>query len=466
MDRTHARTGDDWLLEFAIKTHRRTQPEMNQWLDNHTVHFAQPFRYPAQLYPMTGDRRFIEKSKLLYDGFMATWGQMPRGAHAADEHIRMGKIDPGQAIETCTLSELNKSHYIMGRITGETLYADRVEDITFNHLPASHAPDHKSLRYLTACNMPQSVPKMDFHNGGNHPVFAADAHRCCQHNTAMGWPRFTRNLWQATPDNGLAAWIYAPCEVEAKVGEGAVARIVCETTYPFGDTVTLRFENERPVAFPLYPRVPGWCDALSLDVAGKERSIEGQAGKLLRIAREWKSGDLVQLKFGMEVGATVWPRNGAVTIDRGPLSYSVRIKQKWETMPNSNAKWPRWKVTPLSPWNYGLRIDPRRAAEAIEVVERDTPLAEQPWSEPNAPIVLRVEAERIPEWQTRVRNTVDSVREGPVRSEAPAKVIELIPMGCAHLRIAVLPIISDRPDARRWEEIPNPDEFMLERLTQ
>jgi hypothetical protein len=457
-------TGDEWLLDLAIKVYHKTQPAMNQWLDNHTVHFSQRFRYPAQMYPITSDERYLRKTELFYDGFANTWGQMPRGAHAADERIRMGKIDARQAIETCSISELNKSHYILGRITGDTLYADRVEDMTFNHLPASHAPDHKSLRYLSACNMVYSTPRMDFKNGGANPVFAADLHRCCQHNTAMGWPRFVRNLWQATPDKGLLAWLYSPNTVRAKVGDsGTPVTIRSETTYPFGNTVAMTMLMEKAVDFPLYLRVPGWCREVEVVVAGERRRIVEQSGKLIKIARKWKSGDRVEISFGMDISSTTWPRTGAVTIDRGPLSYSVRIKELWEKTPGPMKEWPRWTVKPGSPWNYGLAVDPRNPANAVEVKVIDK-LADQPWSEENAPIVLRVPARRILAWKASIKNTVDAVREGPVKSDEALETIEMIPMGCGRLRMSVLPIVNDDKDARYWKDIPNPDVFMLDRL--
>ena len=37
----------------------------------------------------------------------------------------------------------------------------------------------------------------------------------------------------ATAGNGLAAVLYAPCEVKAKVGDGTEVKITEETTYPF-----------------------------------------------------------------------------------------------------------------------------------------------------------------------------------------------------------------------------------------
>jgi len=387
------RTGEQWLLELAVKVYHRTLPPMNQWLDDHTVHFAQRFRYPAQMFPLTGDPRYLHTTELFYDSFRSAFGQMPRGVYAADERIRTGKIDPRQAIETCALVELNKSHYILGRITGSTVYADRVEDITFNHLPASHAPDHRSLRYLTACNM---------------------AHRCCQHNTAMGWPRFVRNLWQATPDGGLLAWLYSPNTVATEVGKPcADVRIVCRTDYPFDQKIGMSLQTDKPVAFPLYLRIPGWCRRVNVRVGGVggiSRQITDQPGRLIKIVRTWQDGDEVELRLAMTVSATQWPRTGAVTIDRGPLSYSVRIKERWQREPGPLDDWPRWSVWPESPWNYGLAIDPEKPGEAIQV-EVAGRLADQPWCEPDAPVVLRVPARRIPGWEASIQHTVDAVRE-------------------------------------------------------
>jgi hypothetical protein len=462
------RTGDAWLPELAVKVHHKTQPPMNQWLDNHTVHFSQRFRYPAQMFPITGDPRYLRETEHFYDAFQAAWGQMPRGAHAADERIRMGKIDPRQAIETCSLCELNLSHYVLGRITGETKYADRVEDISFNHLPASHRPDHRSIRYLTACNMPHSIAGLDYYNGGEQPLFCADTHRCCQHNTAMGWPRLVRNLWQATPDHGLAAWIYAPNTVTAKVGEaGATVVIRATTGYPFREELDLDVSVDKPTAFPLYLRIPGWCHDMKITLGDESTRISNKAGKLAKIVRTWKSGDRVSIRYAMELSTTTWPRNGAVTIDRGPLSYSIRIKPRWEKLAGGKdpENWPRWAARADSPWNYGLAIDSAHPSRDITVFGTG-PVPDQPWSESAAPVVLKVPARRIPEWTASVRNTVDAVREGPVRSDSPVEIIEMIPLGCAHLRMSVLPVVSERVDARFWNDIPDPGTFMLDRLTQ
>jgi hypothetical protein len=135
------------------------------------------------------------------------------------------------------------------------------------------------------------------------------------------------------------------------------------------------------------------------------------------------------------------------------LSYSVRIKERWEG--NEKAKWPRWTIRHDSPWNYGLAIDPDDPGADIRVTTTDE-IAPQPWQESTAPVVLHVPARRIADWKASVDHTVDPVRRGPVRSDEPLETIEMIPLGCAHLRMSVLPLITDRRDARPWSEIRDP----------
>jgi hypothetical protein len=301
---------------------------------------------------------------------------------------------------------------------------------------------------------------MDFRNKALQPVFAADLHRCCQHNSASGWPWFVANLWQATPDNGLIAWLYAPNEVAAQVGEkGTMVKINTATQYPFNDVVSFSLSMKSADEFPLYFRIPGWCKEAQMTTGGQTFTFKEQAGKLIKIKRTWKDGDHVAIRFMMDVTITQWPRNGAVSVDRGPLTYSVKIKQEWKAESGGTPQWPRWSVVPASPWNYGLAIVPDSFQNAVKV-DVSTAIATQPWSAPDAPVVLHVPAKKIPGWDASISHTVDALRESPVRSDAPLEMIEMIPMGCAHIRLTVLPLISNRKDARYWNDIPDPEKYM------
>ncbi len=72
---------------------------------------------------------------------------------------------------------------------------------------------------------------------------------------------------QSTPlHNGLAAVIYAPSTVTAKVADGAEVTIKADTRYPFEDQIRFTVNLDKPETFPLYLRIPGWCDAPTVSV--------------------------------------------------------------------------------------------------------------------------------------------------------------------------------------------------------
>ena len=446
------RTGDGWLLELASRIVPHTMQATDEWLEHHVVNFVQRFRYLAGYYPQSGQRWHLDSAEYWYRQHLLTWGQMPRGVFAADERIRSNCTDPRQAFETCAMVEAAKSFYLLGRITGLTRYADRCEDMLFNHFPAAQTPDLKGLHYLTAPNMPclDDGEHHEFRNQGKQLSYSPhECYHCCQHNHGMGWPWYAANLWQASADEGLVAWSYAASRVTARVGAaGAAIAIEADTSYPFEGAVRLALQcNGPPVEFPLYLRVPGWCNGFGATVNGTAVHATPTPGQYVRIERSWSDGDAVRVELPMRVGLSQWPRNGAVTVDRGPLSYSVRIEEDWQRCGGTD-EWPEWEVMPTTPWNYGLVIDRNRPEESLVAVASGR-VAAQPWTVDDAPIEIRARARRIPGW--RLENaTVQELRPSPIRSPEPDEEIRLIPMGCARLRMSCLPTIEDGPDAADW----------------
>jgi hypothetical protein len=59
----------------------------------------------------------------------------------------------------------------------------------------------------------------------------------------------------------------------------------------------------------------------------------------------------------------------------------------------------------------------------------------------NAPVILKASAKRIPSWEAEGK-MVGKVPSSPVNSDLPIEEINLIPMGCARLRISVFPIVA------------------------
>jgi DUF1680 family protein len=443
-------TGERWLLDLATRFFQRIKPPEGEWLDGHVVHFTQRFRYPGNYYVQSRARWHLEASEYWYNQHMSTWGQQPRGIFGADERITPGRVDPRQAFETCAMVEFAKSFYILGRTTGDALYADRCEDVMLNHFPPSQTPDLKALHYLTASNQPQLDASGDheYRNKGRQICYSPHIYRCCQHNVAMGWPWYAQNLWQATADDGLAAWLYAAGEVTARAGQaGSEVTIRSETDYPFDGRVQMSVESGGPAAFPLYLRVPGWCRGFQVAVNGRPVEAEPAPGTYVRIERTWSAGDTIAVEMPMEVALTEWPRTGSVTVDRGPLSYSLRIAERWQRCGGTD-EWPEWEVFPASPWNYGLVVDREDPGRTIEVVQKKA-VADQPWTVDAAPIEIRARGRRIPNWGLE-NETVAELQMSPVASDQPEETIAMIPLGCARLRIACIPVIGEGAEAQEW----------------
>jgi hypothetical protein len=407
-------TGDFWLLDLATRFYKHIKPATDEWLDHHVVHFTQRFRYPGNYYIQSKDALHLAASEYWYTQHLNTWGQQPRGIFGADENIRSNCTDPRQGFETCGMVEFMKSFYILGRITGDAKYADRCEDIALNHFPVSQMPNLKGLHYLTASNQPQldASGNHEYYNKGRMICYSPHIYRCCQHNIAMGWPLYVQNLWQATSDNGLAAWLYAPSEVTAKVGK-----------------------EGREVEF-------------HVKVNGELLDLEVIPVTYVCIERVWSANDTVIIDMPMTISLTQWPRNGSVTVDRGPLSYSLKIEERWRRCGGTD-KWPEWEVLPITPWNYGLVINRDNPHKSLEVVKKNI-VANQPWTIKDAPIEIKARGKRIPKWELE-NETVAELQQSPVKTDQPEEQITLVPMGCARLRISCLPTIDESPSARNWE---------------
>ncbi len=449
------RTGESNLLDLSRKIYQRTadweshilSPERDKkWEVSsfyHGVNITMGFRYPGVFYQQAKDRKYLDLVEKNYQLIMDEYGQQPGGMFGADENIRPGYDDPRQGAETCSMVEFMHSHEALLKITGETIHADRCEEIAFNSLPATMTPDLRGLHYLTAPNLIScdSSGDHDFQNKGTLVSYDPGSYRCCQHNVAFGWPYFAEHLWLATADNGLAAALYAPSEVKAKVADGVFVEISEDTVYPFGDLVDFTVWTETDVHFPLYLRIPGWASTASIFINGNEVPAWSRPGAYAVIRRRWRNGDQVRLAFAPKIVVQAWEKVGnSVSVRRGPLWFALKIGEKWQRYGGTD-EWPATEILPTTPWNYGLVLDPAQPEGSVILAARKAP-SYQPFEPDAAPIILKAQARRIPDWKAEGK-MVGKVPPGPVRSTEPITEITLIPMGCARLRISSFPLIAE-----------------------
>ncbi len=453
------RTGDAFLLELSHKVHRNTARWDEGVTNWHNVNMSQAFGGSATYYQQTKDPGHLYAAELNWQKIRDMYGRVPGGMFGGDENCREGYTGPRQAVETCGMVEMMLSHETLLRITGNPVWADRCEDVAFNSLPASATADMKALRYLTSPNMVLSDrhdKSPGLQNGGAMLLMNPHSHRCCQHNMGHGWPYYAQNLWLATPGNGLAAVMYGACELSAKVGGGTEVTIAENTNYPFDELVEFVVTAPKPVEFPLYLRVPGWCAKPELTINGETVGINERPPAYIVIDRVWTDNDTVSLSLPMEVSLRKWKKNlNSVSVDRGPLTYSLKIGEKY-VRHGGTGEWPAWEIHPTTAWNYGLELKGDDPAAGIDVVGKDWPSTDMPFVADDAPVVLRARGRKIPEWRLDSRfGLVGELQQSPVFSREPVETVMLIPMGAARLRVSSFPVVSDEPGAFKWKPPPS-----------
>jgi uncharacterized protein len=437
---SHSFKWTEYFLDFPYPT-ERLQQGLQHGHPTHVVNIAMATKYPGLWWQQSGADRFRQA---VYQGLASLdehHGQVG-GRFAGDEHLSGRR--PTQGTELCAVVEYMFSLEHLVRILGDPAFADRLELLAYNGNPGACTPNYWAHQYDQQANqvlVSKAKRKWSTNDDTSNLYGLEPNFGCCTANLHQGWPKFVAHLWMATPDHGLAAVAYGPSTVRARVATGVEATIVEETDYPFDGRIRFVVKLPEAAQFPLQFRVPAWAAGASLKAAGQR--FEAKAGTFAMVNRTWKPGDVVELDLPMKLRAERRYRD-AVAIYRGPLVFSLKIGESWQPLKTHHEKLPviDWEITPVTPWNYGLILDPLRPEKSIKVTTRK--VGAVPFAQETAPVLLQVKGRALPEW-TLADHSAGETPASPARAAGPDTALELVPYGTTRLRITEFPVIDAGP---------------------
>ncbi len=114
---------------------------------------------------------------------------------------------------------------------------------------------------------------------------------------------------------------------------------------------------------------------------------------------------------------------------------------KWQAAADP-AHWPSFEIYPATMWNFGLLLTKKPLEDQFEVVKREWPADDYPFTPDATPIILKTTGKIIPEWTLDKYGLCDLLPQSPVAVTTKPQAIELIPMGAARLRISSFPVVE------------------------
>jgi DUF1680 family protein len=298
-------------------------------IEGHAVKAGYLFTAVAGLAAETGDVELATAAKRVWEN-MATRRMYVSGgignSHANEGFTRDFDLPHDLAYaETCAAVGSSKWSREMLRLTGNSRYVDLLERVLYNGFLVGISLDGRKFSYVNPLES----------NGERHPL----------HSLAPGRFTYERQPWFETPCcppnaarllTSLDKYVYARTDdsVYVNLFVGSLTSLTLDSTrvhiqqvtdYPWDGEVEISISTEDPVEFPLFTRIPGWCESFECRIDGTRRNPPIKNG-YARIEREWIDDSTVQMSLPMAVRRihahpNVSDARGQVSLCRGPLVY-------------------------------------------------------------------------------------------------------------------------------------------------
>lgn len=437
----YARRPEEWMLSLAYNLeaggmdHAKVldylkKPATEWTFQKHVVNLAMYLKADAVM-SMLDNRNPEQKADKFLKFLQKYHGNV-------NEYFNGDECLPGTApikgTELCGVAEAMYSYEVIASMTKSTIWMDRCERLAFNAFPATVSEDMWTHQYDQMSNQPFCVGNGDKShfctNGPESHIFGLEPNfGCCTANFNQAFPKFALSTYMKAND-GIAVTSLAPSSLSTVIN-GSNVTIITDTLYPFRDSVSIKVECDKPTLFTLYIRIPSFVKS------AKVNGVNVKVGEYYALVQEFSS-QVVDVKFEFETKLV--KRGKMYAIVRGPLTYTLPVKERWEMREYERngveRKFPYcdYYIYPESEWQYAI------ASTDFEYVENDEYKCAFSTSAPLCGI--RVKVKKINWGLLDGFEYVPAALPKSVKPIGDEEEITFVPYACAKLRMTELPLLK------------------------
>ena len=433
----------DWLLDLGNKLRAlgvdygmlmhlqpidAPQPHWNFW--RHVVNLAMAIKIPAMTYPLTGEDATRQANEYLAD--IMRKNSMAIGHFSGDECLTGDTCTSGT--ELCGVAEAMYSYEWLLLATGDASWADRLEYLAFNGFASTVSADMWTHQYLQMSNQIACAPFEKEHNpfrtnGVESNLYGLEPNfGCCTANMGQAWPKLALHAFLRRGEDIVYA-VLTPGRVETEIG-GAKVTVTLDTAYPFGDTLTYTVTADQPATFALLIRVPGFAAEANVD------NCNVTPGTFYELRKTWSGAEQVRVTLSFRPAFLDRPQ-GLKALRVGPILYSLPLAEKWTAIEyekdgvERKAPYCDYHVTTDDPFGFGF------AAPAETAKITYLPAGGKPFDAAQPPAVAEILMAPVA-WKENFGRCADAPESAKKTGEA--RLMRLIPYGCARLRMTEMPL--------------------------
>lgn len=213
--------------------------------------------------------------------------------------------------ETCVTATWIKLSQQLLRLTGDSKYADAIEQTFYNALLGSMNSDGSDWAKYTPLTGQRLKGTEQCGMGLN----------CCVASGPRGLFTFPHTVVMSEKE-GLQVNFYAKGHYVVATPGKQKAELSQETDYPVSGKVILKIKLTKPEEMAILVRIPQWSKKSFVKVNGE--NLEGpNAGSNMTVKRVWKNNDVIELNLDMDgrvVETSTNPKSYAIV--RGPIVLS------------------------------------------------------------------------------------------------------------------------------------------------